>query len=214
MMNLITKYIFKDFKLKVLSLVLASMLWLAVSYMGESKMSISVRVSAENLSRDLIVSKMGTEEVFVTLNGPVSILKNIRARDVGISLDLSKVKEGRYVYDMQRKNVRVPKGIQVEEIKPDYVVLEIDGIIEKRLKTVVKLENKWMGMYSIKSWAPHDVNVEGSGDALNKIDSIQTVPVDGSFMSEEETVDVPLDTKDLIIRRIKPDTIRVILRKN
>jgi hypothetical protein len=214
MMNLITGYILKDFKLKVLSLVLASMLWLAVSYMGESKMSISVRVSADNLSRDLIVSKMGAEEVLVTLNGPVSILKDIRARDVGVSLDLSKVKEGRYVYDLQKNNVRVPKGIQVEEVKPDYVVVEIDRIIEKRLKTVVKLENKWMGMYSIKYWAPHHVSVEGSGDALKDINFIETIPVDGNFISEEETVDVSLNTKDLTIRKIKPDTIKVILKKN
>jgi hypothetical protein len=214
MMNLITKYIFKDFRLKALALVLASMLWLAVSYMGESKMSISVRVSADKLSRDLIVSKMGAEEVLVTLNGPVSILKDIRARDVVVSLDLSNVKEGRYVYDLQKNNVRVPKGIQVEEVKPDYIVVEIDRTIEKRLKIVVKLENKWMSMYSIKSWAPHYVNVEGSGNALKDIDFIQTVPIDGSFMSEEETVDVSLNTKDLIIRKIKPDAVRVVLRKN
>ncbi|MCX5813036.1 MAG: CdaR family protein [Proteobacteria bacterium] len=214
MMNFITGYIFKDFKLKALSLVLASMLWLAVSYMGESRMSISVRISADKLSRDLIVSKIGAEEVLVTLNGPVSILKDIRARDVGVSLDLSNVKEGRYVYDLQKNNIRVPKGIQIEEVKPDYVVVEIDGTIEKRLKTIVKLEKKWMGMYSIKSWAPHYANAEGSRGALNNVDVIETVPTDGNFISEEETIDVPLDTKDLIIRKIKPDTIKVILRRN
>jgi len=214
MMKIVTKYIFKDFKLKALSIVLASMLWLAVSYMGESRMNISVRVSADKLSRDLIVSKMDTDEVLVMLIGPVSILKDIRARDVGVSLDLSNVKEGRYVYDLRKENVRVPKSIRVEGVKPDYIVVEIDGIIEKRLKTVVKLEKKWMSMYSIKSWAPHYVNVEGSGSALKDIDYIETLPVDGSFISEEETIDVPIDAKDLKIKKIKPDTIKVILRRN
>ncbi|MCX5805662.1 MAG: CdaR family protein [Proteobacteria bacterium] len=214
MMNFITKYILKDFKLKTLSLVLASMLWLAVSYMGVSKMSISVRVSADKLSRDLIVSKMDTDEVLVTLNGPVSMLKDIRARDIGISLDLSNVKEGRYVYDLQKNNVRAPKGIQVEEVKPDYIVIEIDGTIEKTLKTIVKLEKKWIGMYSIKSWTPRYVNVEGSGNALKNIESIETIPVDGNFISVEETIDVPLDAKNLIIRKVKPDIVKVILRRN
>jgi len=214
LMNLISKYIFKDFKLKALSIVLATMLWLAVSYMGVSRMSISVRVSADKLSRDFIVSKMDTDEVLVALNGPVSILKDIRARDVGVSLDLSNVKEGRYVYDLQKNNIRVPKGIQVEEVKPDYIVVEINGTMEKRFKTVVKLEKKWMSMYSVKSWTPRYVNIEGSGGSLKDIDSIETVPVDGSFISEEETIDVPLDAKDLIIRKIKPDTIKVILKRN
>jgi hypothetical protein len=214
MMNFITKYILKDFKLKALSLVLASMLWLAVSHMGVSKMSISVRVSTDKLSRDLIVSKMDTDEVLVTLNGPVSILKDIRARDIGISLDLSNVKEGRYVYDLQKNNVRAPKGIQVEEVKPDYIVIEIDGTKEKTLKTIVKLEKKWIGMYSIKSWTPHYVNVEGSGNALKNVESIETIPVDGNFVSVEETIDVPLDAKNLIIRKVKPDIVKVILRRN
>ncbi len=213
-MNLISKYIFKDFKLKALSIVLASMLWLAVSYMGVSRMSISVRVSADKLSRDYIVSKMDADEVLVTLNGPVSILKDIRARDVGVSLDLSNVKEGRYVYDLQKNNIRAPKGVQVEEVKPDYIVVEIDGTIEKRLKTVVKLEKKWMNMYSVKSWTPRYVSVEGSENSLKNIDSIETIPVDGSFISDEETIDVSLDAKDLIIRKIKPDTIKIVLKRN
>jgi hypothetical protein len=214
MINLITKYIFKDFKLKALSVVLAAMLWFAVSYMGVSRMSISVRVSTDNLSKDLIVGKMGTEEVLVTLNGPILILKDIRARDVGVSLDLTNVKEGRYVYNLQKNNIRVPKGIKVDEVKPDYVFVEIDGTVEKRLKTIVKLEKKWTGMYSVKSWTPRYVSVEGSGKSLKDIDIIETVPVDGNFISEEEKVDVPLNAKDLIIRKIKPDIVNVILRRH
>ena len=212
--SLITRYLLKDFKLKALSLVLASMLWLAVSHVGVSRMSISVRISAENLSKDLIVSKMDTEEVLLTLNGPVSILKYIRARDLGISLDLPKAKEGRHVYDLQKNNVQVPKGIQVEELKPDYVILEIDNIIEKRLKTIVKLDRKWLGMYSVRSWTPHYVHVEGSENELKNIHSIETVSVDGNFISEEEIIEVPLDSKDLTLKKIKPDTIKITLQKN
>ena len=107
-MNLIRKYIFKDFKLKILSLMLALMLWFAVAYMGESRMSLSVRVSAENLGKDFLVSKMEPDEVLVTINGPVSILKSIRARDVKIPLDLANVKGGRQIYNLQRDSVVAP----------------------------------------------------------------------------------------------------------
>ena len=193
--------------------MLALMLWFAVSYMGESRMSLSVSVSAENLDRDWLVSKMDPDEVLVTVNGPVSILKGIRARDVKIPLDLANVKEGRQVYNLQRDNVFVPKGIKVEEVKPDYVVIETDSIMEKRLKTVVKLDKKWMGMYVVKSWTPRYVFVEGSRGDLKGIDSIATLPVDGNFLSEEEEVNVGLDIKDIVARKLIPDNIRVILRR-
>ncbi len=213
-MELIKKYILKDVKLKILSLVLAAMLWLAVSYMGESRMSISVRVSPENLNRDFIVTKMEPDEVLVTINGPVSILKSIRGRDVKAPLDLSEVREGRQVYNLQYNNIYTPKGVKVEEVKPDSVVVETDGTLEKRLRTVVKLDKKWTGMYSIKSWYPHYVNVEGSRDSLKKRDFIETLPVDGNFLSDEETVDIPLDMRDITARKISPDTVRVVLRRN
>jgi YbbR domain-containing protein len=212
-MNLIRKYILKDFKLKILSLMLALMLWFAVAYMGESRMSLSVRVSAENLGKNFLVIKMEPDEVLVTISGPVSILKSIRARDVKIPLDLANVKGGRQVYNLQRDSVVAPKGIKVEEVKPDYVVIETDAIMEKRLKTIVKLDKKWMGMYVVKSWTPRYVIVEGSRDALKGIDSIATLPVDGSFLSEEEEVNVGLDIKDLAVRKLMPDDIWVILRR-
>jgi YbbR domain-containing protein len=212
-MNLFRKYTVNDFKLKILSLVLALMLWVAVAYMGESRMSIAVRVSAENLGRNFIISKMDPDEVLVTLDGPISILKGIRARDVRIPLDLVNVKEGRQVFSLRKDNVFRPEGLKVDAIKPDYVVIETDSIVEKRLKTVVKLDKKWMGMYAVKSWAPRYVAVEGSSDTLKGRDSIATLSVDGSFMSDEEEVNVGFDMKDMVVRKIVPDNVKVILRR-
>jgi YbbR domain-containing protein len=212
-MNFFRRHILKDFKLKILSLVLALMLWVAVAYMGESRMSIAVRVSAENLGRNLIISKLDPDEVLVTLDGPISTLKGIRARDVRILLDLTNVREGRQIFNLNKDNVSRPEGLKVEAIKPDYVVMETDTLMEKKLKTIVKLDKKWMGLYVVKSWTPRSVTVEGSRDTLKGIDSIQTLRVDGSFMSEEEEVDVGFDTKDMVVRKIVPDNVKVTLRR-
>jgi YbbR domain-containing protein len=212
-MDFFRRHILNDFKLKILSLVLALMLWVAVAYMGESRMSIAVTISAENLGRNYIISKMDPDEVLVTLDGPVSILKGIRARDVRIPLDLVDVKEGRQVFSLRKDNVFRPEGLKVDAIKPDYVVIETDSIMEKRLKTVVKLDKKWMGMYVVKSWSPRYVAVEGSNDTLKGRDSIVTLPVDGSFMSEEEDVNVGFDMKDMVVRKIVPDNVKVTLRR-
>jgi hypothetical protein len=108
----------------------------------------------------------------------------------------------------------VPKGIAVEAIKPDYVIIEIERTLEKRLKTVVKLDNKWKTFYSVKSWYPQYVTVEGSKVSIEKIESIETIPIDGNFMAVEEELDVALDTKGLLIRKLRPETVRVIIRRH
>ena len=213
-MDLFKKYIFKDFKLKILSLVLASMLWFAVSYMGESKMSFSVKIGFDKLGKEFIINKVENEEVLITVDAPVSILKAIRAKDINLVLNLSDFKEGRHVYNLNTLDVRVPKGVKVNELKPDYVTIELDRVVEKKLRTEVKLDKKWSGVYKVKSWTPQFASVEGSKESLNGVDSLSTLPVDGSFVYEEETVDVLLDTKDMVIKRIKPETIKVVLRRH
>jgi len=212
-MDIIKKYILKDLTLKILSLILAAMLWFAISYIGESKMSISVQVSTDNLNKNYIVKKMDTEDILVTINGPVLILKNLRARDIKVSVDLSNVNDGHHIFNLKRSDIRVPKGINVENIKPDYVAIEVERAVEKRLRSIVKLDKKWIGIYRIKSWYPHYINVEGSRESLENKDSIETLLVDGQFKNEEEELDVSLDTKDMLVKRLKPETIRVILKK-
>jgi hypothetical protein len=123
------------------------------------------------------------------------------------------VNEGSHIFNLKRSDIRVPKGINVENIKPDYVAIEVERALEKRLRSIVRLDKKWIGTYRIKSWYPHYINVEGSRGSLENKDSIETLLVDGQFKNEEEELDVSLDTKDMLVKRLKPETIRVILKK-
>jgi YbbR domain-containing protein len=213
-MDFVKKHIINDWKLKVLSLVLAIMLWFAVSYIGESKLSVSVPVSPINLEKDFMIKGMDTEDVLVMISGPVSVLKNLRPKDVKVPVDIGELKNGRHIVNIRKTDIVVPKGVEVEAIKPDYVAIEIERTLEKRLKTVVKLDDKWKTLYSVKSWYPQYVTVEGPKASIEKIDSIDTVTIDGNFMAAEEELDIALDTKGLLIRKLRPETVRVIIRRH
>jgi len=66
----------------------------------------------------------------------------------------------------------------------------------------------------VKSWYPQYVTAEGPKVSMEKIETIETVPVDGNFMAVEEELDIALNTQGLIIRKLRPETIRVILRRH
>lgn len=213
-MDFVRKYIINDWKLKSLSVVLAVILWFAISHMGESKLSVSVPILPANLEKDFMIKSMDTEDVLVMISGPVSVLKNLRPKDVKVPLDLGELKNGRHIINIQKTDIVVPRGIEVEAVKPGYVVIEIERTLEKRLKTIVKLDNKWKALYSVKSWYPQYVIIEGPKVSIEKIEAIDTVPIDGNFMAAEEELDVALDTKGLLIRKVRPETIRVIIRRH
>ena len=213
-MDFVRKYIINDWKLKGLSVVLAVILWFAISHVGESKLSVSVPILPANLEKDFMIKSMDTEDVLVMISGPVSALKNLRPKDVKVPLDLGELKNGSHIVNIQKTDIVVPRGIEVEAVKPGYVVIEIERTLEKRLKTIVKLDNKWKALYSVKSWYPQYVIIEGPKVSIEKIEAIDTVAIDGNFMAAEEELDVALDTKGLLIRKVRPETIRVIIRRH
>ncbi len=213
MTGLLRKYVLNEIRLKVLSLVLAIMLWLSMMYMGESKMTFSAPVSFTNLNKSLTIREADTRDILITVNAPLSVLKHVRAKDIAVALDLSRTKEGRHILNITKSDIIVPRGVKIEDVKPEYVVIETDKIVEKHLQTVVKLGEKLAGSYRVVSWYPQQIYVEGPKDLLEKSNSIATFPVEGHLSEQQEVLDVPLDTKLLEVRKVRPETVRVILRR-
>ena len=208
------KYILENWKLKLLSVVLATMLWFVVYLIGETKKEISVPVSIVNLSKGYVVMKTDIAKVDITLSGRVSVLKDIKESDVTVSLNLSNIQEGENIFNITKSNVQIPRGVQIDEIRPSSVKIDIDRNIEKKLKIAIRLDRRWVGEYEVKSWTPDYVAVEGPKRIWERKTVIETIPIDDELKDVEETVSVSLDTEGMQVNKIKPDTVKVVLRKH
>jgi len=213
MMNF-KKYILENWKLKLLSVALATVLWFVVFLMGETKKEISVPVSLVNLSKGYVVMKMDIEKVDITLTGRVSVLKDIKENDVKVSLSASNIQEGENVFNITKSNVQIPRGVQIGDIRPSSTKIDVDRIIEKKLKTTVKLDRRLMGVYEVKSWSPDYVTVEGPKRIWEKKTFIETLPVSDGLKHIEETVTVSLDMEGLQTSAIKPEAVKVVLKRH
>jgi YbbR domain-containing protein len=213
LIGFIRNFIFREFRLKAVALLLAVVFWFSANYMGQSKMGFMVPVSFYNVDKGEVITETDTRNILITVNGPPSILKNLKAGEIRVPVNLSRVKEGRHVFSIGRGDVIVPPGLKVEDARPDYVVVELDKIVEKRLRVVVRLDKKWQGAYEVASWRPVYVYVEGPRESLQKKDVLETLPVSGNFTRQQEVLDIPLDAKSLDARKVVPETARVVLRR-
>ncbi|HVN97233.1 MAG TPA: hypothetical protein VMT62_12460 [Syntrophorhabdaceae bacterium] len=213
-MKTLKKYILDNWKLKLLSIILAIMLWITVYLIGEMKKEITVPVSISGLSREFVIMKIDTEKIDVTLSGRVSILKDVRDNDAKVLINGSEARDGENIFNITRGNIQIPKGVQIDEIKPSAIKVDLDRIIQKKLRTVVKLEKKWAGKYDVASWSPQYVSISGPARILEGKTVIETNPVGGALKQDQEVISVTLDTEGLVRSKIAPDTVRVILRRH
>ncbi|MBA4390842.1 MAG: hypothetical protein C0399_07875 [Syntrophus sp. (in: bacteria)] len=212
-MESMKKYIMENWKLKLLSLGLAIALWFIVFSIGEMKKEVSVPVFVTNLSKDYVVMKKDTEKIDITIQGRVSVLKDVKDNDIKASLNLSDVKEGENIYSITKSNIQIPKGVQIGQIRPTAIKVDIDRVIEKRVKIIVKLDRKWIGKYGVKSWNPAYVTVEGPKQIWETRMFLDTRPINGVLKRDEEIVTVLFDLEGLPASKIKPDSVTVILRR-
>ncbi len=211
--KIIKKYVLNEIRLKILALVLAAILWFSMTYVGDKKIGYCVPVVFENLSKSFAVTEVDTDDVLITLDGPLSVLKNLGPEDIKVSVNLSKVREGRHNLSIKKSDILVPSGVKIESLKPDYVVVEVDKIVEKQLRTVVKLDDKWIGIYRVVSWSPKRVVIEGPEGLIDKRGPIETIPVDGDLKQRQEVLNVPLNIKAFAPGKIKPEMIKVVLKR-
>jgi YbbR domain-containing protein len=211
--NLLRKYVLNEIRLKILAVVLAVILWFSMTYLSESQIAYSVPIAFENLTKAMAVREADTRDVLITLNGPLSTLKNLKPKEIRVAIDLSRAKEGRQIYAIRKGDVFLPSGVKIENLKPDYIVVEIDKIMEKQLRTVVKLGDKWVGIYRVASWSPQWVSVEGPEGLLDKAGPVETIPVDGDFAQTQEVVNIPLNIKAYLPGKVRPEVVRVVLKR-
>jgi hypothetical protein len=212
--NVIERYVIKDWKLKLLSLVLAVMLWYVVFQIGEPKKDLTIPVTISHLPKNIMITKMDPERVFVTVSGRVSLLKDLKDRDVGAVINMSGTKEGEAVFNLSRANINAPKGIEVIDVRPGTVRITVDRILEKNLKVLVKLDRKWRGRYDVTQVSPQYVLAEGPRRYLEKVTTIETLPVNGDLNRSEESVTVGFNLDELPRTSVKPDNARILLKKH
>lgn len=213
MRHLLERYVSKNWKLKLLSLALAIMLWYTVFQIGEPKKDITVPISLVNVPRNMVVMRMDPERVFITVSGRVSMLKDLKDNDVHAIVNMNASKEGEAIFDLSKSSISVPKGIDIVDVRPGTIRITLDRTIERKLKIIPVLDKKLTGRYDVVQFSPQYVMAEGPRKSLEKATVIETLPVHGDFRHTEENVSIGFNVEDLPKVRIKPETVRIILKK-
>jgi len=179
---------FRYKRLKILSVVIAAMLWLMVS--GERVVERVMRAPVEfqNLPGGLELVGNPPDTVEVRLRGSSGALSRIGPADLSTVLDLRAARPGKRLFHLTPTQVNKPYGIDVVQVNPSTVMMEFENSGVKTVPVEPDIDGKPAPGFEIVkiSSEPATVEVAGPESALKRLTAAVTEPV--SVENESRTV--------------------------
>lgn len=162
------RWLENDLTVKLVSLLLAVILWLQVAReVPQTQKTIpGVPVQVRDLPPDL--EAVGTEpaEVTVVVRGRGRRFESLGKEDFVALVSLAEARPGRVAYSIDR--VTVPKGVTLVGFAPEQVAVVVEKVVEKRLPLKVRVLGRPAQGYALGDPAasPAEVTVRGRESLL------------------------------------------------
>jgi YbbR domain-containing protein len=201
---------------KIVSLVLAAMLWMAVANEASSEIGLEVPLEYRNIPAQLEITGDMTNTVQVRLRGSSNVIKDITAKDVSTIIDLSKMRRGDKIVPLSPQNVQAPFGAEVIRVNPSSVRFNLERTITKTIPVSANLGQLPDGYEAVRVLvSPATVDIEGPESRVNAISMITTLPLrlDRKQSPIEQTADLDVPDPQVRLQHPSPVSVRVELRR-
>lgn len=210
-MDFFRNYVFRNAGMKLLSLGIATLLWLAIAREPMAEVMITVPIEFTNAPENLEISSESIPQVNVRERGPAGVVHNLGPADVHAVIDLRSATPGEHTYDLTSNKIRSPRDVQTVQQIPSQFRLSFD---KRGIKTV-KVEPRVIGSTAPGfrlgevTVDPPTVGIAGPEHRVNDIDTVITDPVDASGVMGSATFTTHVYVADPLVRLTSSSTVRV-----
>ena len=200
-----------NFILKLVSLLLAIGLWLAVASAPPAAIEMRVPIEFRNLPENLEIDSASFTEAQVRLRGPERVLHGIAPADVRAEVDLSDVQPGERTFDLTSRQVHVPYDVEVEQIIPGQFHLSFDIRETRTVEVHPRVTGNFArGLQVAQVLAnPSTITVVGPRRRVDALEAATTDPVDASGTISRASFTTQVFVGDPLVQVVHPAPIRV-----
>ena len=211
-MNFLRRWVLHNFWLKVLSLLLASGLWLAISPDEESaEVAVRVPIEFQHVPPHLEISSITIPEAQIRVRGPERMIRQLRSTDIHAELELKDAKPGERTFDLTAEQVRHQRDLHIVQVVPGQVHLTFD----MRLTRDVEIHPRVTGTFAAGEQIakvivyPERITITGPQHHVEIVDAATTDPVDASGTRTTATFSTNVYVPDPLVQVVQPTPIRV-----
>jgi len=170
--------LYDNLGLKLLSLLLAALLWAVV--LGEQKVEVTVNVPLRfDVPSTLFLVNDPTDTLEVRLRGPKTLVTSVTAREISVDEWPVKLTEGENSVPIREDLIRVPRGIRVVDVSPRRVRVVLERAVEREVEIAPRVEGNPPDGFVVRQVAasPPRVRMVGPASELARVTRVRTLPI-------------------------------------
>ncbi len=203
---------------KVLSLLIALVLWFIVVREPELVTSHAAPIFLKNLPGDLEIGSDLPDRVYVEIRGPSGKLTPASLAETAVVLDLAAVHEpGERTFNVSYSSLNLPRGVAFLRAVPSQLRLRFNRTASKMVPVQIQIAHAQPAGYRIlaEEAEPVKLKITGPEDRVGRIEAAQTDGIDLSAVVSRAEFRVHAFVSDPRVRFDGPSviTVRVTVEK-
>jgi YbbR domain-containing protein len=196
---------------KIVSLLLAIGLWLAVARDPIAEVEMTVPIEFQNIPNTLEIDSANSTEVQIRIRGPEREIHQMQPADVHAEINLATVHSGERTFDLSSRQIRVPQDLGVVQIIPGQFHLSFDERETRTVEVRPRVTGTFAGGMRVAQVTadPSTVTITGPRRRVDAVDAAITDPVDASGDMTRATFLTHAYVTDPLIQVAHPSSVRV-----
>lgn len=210
MISFLRKYVFHNFRLKLVSVIAALLLWMAVAREPISEVSVTVPIEFQHVAEDLEFDTVKIPEAQIWVRGPSPVVRKLAQAEVHAIVDLSGAKPGEHTYDLTRSQVHVPHEAEVVQIVPAQLHLAFDRQSRKEVPIRPQVVGGHVSGHGSVSVDPPTALIVGPAKRVENVEVALTDSVDlGGVAGDASFPNTHIYVTDPLVRVVRPLSVKV-----
>jgi diadenylate cyclase len=163
----------------LVSFVFISSIWLSFTRGTDTLITLEAPIGYTNRQSGLDIYDTSVNTVRLDISGSGPLIKSIKAEDVKVTVDLNGTHVGVNNCQLSEKNISLPPGVFLKNIRPPSVLVTLDKSVEKKIPVQVDWTGRLPSNYTISeiTISPPYVKVYGRSTLLKDISTVYTEKV-------------------------------------
>jgi YbbR domain-containing protein len=211
MPGFLRRVLFHNIGIKLVSLLLAIGLWIAVARDPIAEVEMRVPIEFQNFPNGLEIDSTSSTEAQIRIRGPERAIHQLQAADVRAEINLATVHPGERTFDLSSRQVHVPQDLEVVQIIPAQFHLSFDERESRTIEVRPRVTGNFASGLRVAQVIaePATVMITGPRHRIEAVDAAITDPVDASGVVTRASFVTHAYVSDPLIQVLHPTSIRV-----